>query len=132
LLDDNLPETEWLESLGSYLALKPPSKWHDAEEDLFSPRTRPSWQHGFIVWKVLFLFTAKPPKDGVGIRLAITQANGTEHEQVIHVAAGEEQKLQVLQGQFEAILTKDRRLGLAAASRALWSSLGKTEKKKNE
>lgn len=36
LIDDNLLESDWLESLGSYLALKPPSKWHDAEEDLFN------------------------------------------------------------------------------------------------
>ena len=36
LIDDNLPEADWLESLGSYLALKPPSKWYDAEEDAFN------------------------------------------------------------------------------------------------
>jgi hypothetical protein len=131
LLDDNLPEAEWLESLGSYLALKPPSKWHDAEEDLFSQELAELATRFHRVESIVFVH-GKAPKDGVGIRLAITQANGTEHEQVIHVAAGEEQKLQALQGQFEAILTKDRRLGLAAASRALWSSLGKAGKKKNE
>jgi len=92
-----------------------------------SARNLLNWQHDFIVWKVLCL-SRQAAKDGVGIRLAITQANGTEHEQVIHVAAGEEQRLHVLQGQFEALLTKDRRLGLAAASRALWSSLGKEAK----
>lgn len=131
LLDDNLPEAEWLESLGSYLALKPPSKWHDAEEDLFSQELAELATRFHRVESIVFVH-GKPPKDGVGIRLAITQANGTEHEQVIHVAAGEEQRLQTLQNQFEALLTKDRRLGLAAASRALWSSLGKTGKKKNE
>jgi hypothetical protein len=129
LLDDNLPEAEWLESLGSYLALKPPSKWHDAEEDLFSQELAELATRFHRVESIVFVH-GKPPKDGVGIRLAITQANGTEHEQVIHVAAGEEQRLQALQGQFEALLIKDRRLGLAAASRALWSSLGKNEKEK--
>lgn len=124
LLDDNLPEAEWLESLGSYLALKPPTKWHDAEEDLFGQELIDLATRFHRVESIVFVH-GKPPKDGVGIRLAITQANGTEHEQVIHVAAGEEQKLQKLQWQFEALLTKDRRLGLAAASRALWSSLGK-------
>ena len=127
LLDDNLPEAEWLESLGSYLALKPPSKWHDAEEDLFSQELAELATRFHRVESIVFVH-GKPPKDGVGIRLAITQANGTEHEKVIHVAAGEEQRLHVLQGQFEALLTKDRRLGLAAASRALWSSLGKEAK----
>ena len=63
----------------------------------------------------------KPAKIGIGIRLAITQANGTEHEQVIHVAADEEHRLRELQAEFEAVLAKDKRLGLAAASRAIWS-----------
>ncbi|MBN1548578.1 MAG: hypothetical protein JW902_18160, partial [Syntrophaceae bacterium] len=30
IMDNNLPENEWIESVGSYLALKPPAKWHDA------------------------------------------------------------------------------------------------------
>lgn len=126
LLDDNLPEAEWLESLGSYLALKPPSKWHDAEEDLFSQELAELATRFHRVESIVFVH-GKPPTDGVGIRLAITQANGAEHEQVIHIAASEENKLRELQGQFEALLTKDRRLGLAAASRALWSSLGRKE-----
>jgi len=130
LLDDNLPEAEWLESLGSYLALKPPSKWHDAEEDLFEQELRDLAIRFHRVESILFV-RGKPPKDGVGIRLAITQANGAEHEQVIHIAAGEEKQLQELQGEFEALLTKDRRLGLAAASRALWSSLGKSGNNKS-
>jgi hypothetical protein len=129
LLDDNLPEAEWLESLGSYLALKPPSKWHDAEEDLFIQELAGLATRFHRVESIVFVH-GKPPKDGVGIRLAITQANGAEHEQVIHVAAEEENKLQELQSEFETILTKDRRLGLAAASRALWCSLGKEGKKK--
>ena len=36
LMDDTLTEADWLESVGSHLALKPPSKWHDAEEDFFN------------------------------------------------------------------------------------------------
>jgi hypothetical protein len=131
LLDDNLPEAEWLESLGSYLALKPPSKWHDTEEDLFVQELAELATRFHRVESILFVH-GKPAKDGVGIRLAITQANGTEHERVIHISAGEENKLRELQGQFEALLTKDRRLGMAAASRALWSSLGKEGKIKHE
>jgi len=46
-------------------------------------------------------------KDAVGIRLAITQANGVEHEQVLHFTADEERQLRDLQTQFEVLLTKD-------------------------
>lgn len=126
LMDDNLPESEWLESLGSFLSLKPPAKWHDAEEDLFVQELAPLATRFHRVESIVFV-DGKPSKTGIGIRLAITQANGTEHEQVIHVAADEEIRLRELQAEFDALLTKDKRLGLAAASRAIWSKLEKVE-----
>jgi hypothetical protein len=130
LMDDNLPESEWLESQGSFLALKPPAKWHDAEEDLFVQELSPLATRFHRVESIVFV-GGKPSKSGVGIRLAITQANGTEHEQVIHFAADEEGRLRELQDQFEVLLTKDKRLGLAAVSRAIWSKLEKIEKTKS-
>ncbi len=131
LVDDNLPESEWLESLGSYLALKPPSKWHDAEEDAFDSELAQCATKFNRVESILFA-GGKSPKDAVGVRLAITQANGVEHEQVVHFTADEEQHLRGLQTAFEALLTKDRRLGLAAASRAIWANLEKDAKTNHE
>jgi hypothetical protein len=127
LMDENLPESEWLESLGSFLALKPPAKWHDPEENLFSQELDILATRFHHVENIVFA-TGKPLKNDVGIRLSITQANGAEHEQVIHFNANEENKLRELQAQFEALLVKDKRLGLAAASRAIWSNLEKRGK----
>jgi hypothetical protein len=129
LMDDNLPESDWLESLGSYLALKPPSKWHDAEEDLFDSELAQCATRFHRVESIMFA-GGKSPANAVGIRLAITQANGAEHEQVVHFTADDEQQLRGLQTQFETLLTKDKRLGLAAASRAIWANLEKGEKTK--
>jgi hypothetical protein len=129
LMDDNLPESDWLESLGSYLALKPPSKWHDAEEDLFDSELAQCATRFHRVESIVFA-GGKSPANAVGIRLAITQANGVEHEQVVHFTADDEQQLRGLQTQFETLLTKDKRLGLAAASRAIWANLEKGEKTK--
>jgi hypothetical protein len=129
LMDDNLAESEWLESLGSFLALKPPSKWHDAEEELFGQELSLLSTRFHRVESIGFI-GGKPAESSTGIRLAITQANGAEHEQVIHFVADEESRLEELQKQFEALLTKDRRLGLAAASRAIWAKLDKAEKVK--
>jgi hypothetical protein len=124
LMDDNLPESDWLESLGSYLALKPPSKWHDAEEDAFNSELAQCATRFQRVESIVFA-GGKSPKNAVGVRLAITQANGVEHEQVVHFAADEEHQLRDLQTQFEILLTKNKRLGLAAASRAIWANLEK-------
>jgi hypothetical protein len=127
LMDDNLPEADWLESLGSFLALKPPSKWHDAEDDLFSSELAQLAATFHRVESILFA-GSKSPKNAVGVRLAVTQANGVEHEQVVHFTSDEEHQLRNLQSQFEKLLSNDRRLGLAAASRALWASLVKEGK----
>jgi hypothetical protein len=129
LMDDNLPESDWLESLGSYLALKPPSKWHDAEEDAFNSELDQCATRFHRVESIVFA-GGKSPKNSVGVRLAITQANGVEHEQVVHFTADEEQQMSGLQTQFEALLTKDKRLGLAAVSRAIWKNLEKAGKSK--
>src|SRR3989442_13672630 len=117
-MDDNLPDSEWLESLGSYLALKPPSKWHDAEEDAFSNELRQCAARFRRVESIVFA-GGKSPKNAIGVRLAITQANGIEHEQVVHFNADEEHQLNELQARFEVLLTQDKRLGLAEASRAI-------------
>ena len=129
LMDENLPESDWLESIASYLALKPPSKWHDMEEEVFSYELSQYAAKFHRVESVAFV-GSELPKNSVGVRLAITQADGVEHEQVVHYAPNEEDQLQDLQGQFEQLLTKDKRLGLVAASRAILTNLTEGEKRK--
>ncbi len=131
LMDDKLSESDWLESVGSYLALKPPSKWHDVEEDLFSSELSQFATRFRRVESILFAKNSSSTH-AVSVRLAITQANGVEHEQVVHFAADEEQQLRELQTQFGALLAKDPRLGLAAASRAIWTALEKGDVTKHE
>lgn len=123
LIDDNLPESDWLESLGSYLALKPPSKWHDGEEDVFNTQLAELTARFHRVEAISFA-GSNAPSGTMGVRLAITQLNGLEHEEVIHFNIEEEKQLLHLQKQFESLLANDKRLGLAAASRAIWKNLG--------
>jgi hypothetical protein len=127
LIDNNLPESEWLESLGSFLSLKPPAKWHDAEADFFGQELAPLSTRFHRVESIIFS-DGKPSVTGRAVRLAITQANGTEHERVIHFSSEEEEELIRLQKQFEQLLSQEKRLGLAAASRAIWTNLEKTAK----
>jgi hypothetical protein len=124
LMDSNLAEPDWLESIGSFLALKPPSKWHDVEEDLFNTEILEVATRFRRVESILFS-NGKRDGEAVAVRLSITQANGMEHERVVHYAFDEEQKLRELEVQFGALLAKDQRLGLVAASRAIWIDLEK-------
>ena len=127
LIDDNLPESEWIESLGSYLALKPPAKWNDSDEDVFSQELGQLAERFQRVESVLFN-KGSSPKNSVGIRLAITQSDGTERERVVYISPEEESQLKHLQNEVTNLLSKDSRLGLAAASRAIWKTLSEKPK----
>jgi hypothetical protein len=123
LMNHTMPESEWLESLGSYLALKPPAKWHDSEEDLFNSELIQFASRFHRVESIVF--SQGNSEKMTGVRLAITQANGVEHEQVVLFSADEESQITQLQTKFDALLLKDKRIGLAAASRAIWMNLAK-------
>lgn len=129
LMDDSLPESDWLESIASHLALKPPSQWHDVEEEVFSHELAQYAAKFHRVESIAFA-GSKSLKHSIGVRLAVTQADGVEREQVVHYAANEEDQLQDMQRQFEDLLTEDRRLGLVAASRAIQANLGQAEETK--
>jgi hypothetical protein len=121
LMDNALSEAEWLESVGSHLALKPPSKWHDAEEDLFNTELTHAAALFHRVESVVFN-GQNGMKNESAIRLAVTLSTGAEHQQVIHFNSDEEHLMNDLQARFAELLTKNERLGLAAASRAIWAS----------
>jgi hypothetical protein len=129
LIDANLPEADWLESLGSYLALKPPSKWHDAEEDLFNGALIESAARFHRIESIVFSQGLR--KSDTAIRLAVTRANGMEHEEVVHFGTEEEARLRKLQRQFEGLFAGNQRLALVAASRAIWDTLEKSGRKSN-
>ena len=129
LMDDALTESDWLESIGSHLALKPPARWHDAEEDLFNTELTHVAALFHRVESIVFN-GHKGTKNASAIRLAVTLANGVEHQQVIHFNADEEHLMNGLQGRFAELLAKNERLGLAAASRAIWASFESAGKEK--
>jgi len=122
LSDSALAESDWIESLGSHLAFKPPSKWHDAEEDLFKSEL-PQFASRFVRVESITFGNGKPSKDAVGVRLSITYADGVEHEQVVHFTEHEEASIRKLEVEFENLLRNDKRLGLAAISRAVWTTM---------
>ena len=122
LCDSALPETDWIESVGSHLALKPPSRWHDAEEELFNSELVQFAARFQRVESIAF-GNGKPSQDAIGVRFSVTYSDGAEHEQVVHFSAHEVARIQELEAEFGALLTKDRRLGLAALSRAVWTTV---------
>ena len=126
LVDEGLSEVDWLESLGSFLALRPPSKWKDGDEDTFNHELE-MLAGRFKRAESLSFGRAANTSDKIRMRIALTQADGSERQQVIHVEPDEEKELKQMQEQISALIEKNNRLGVAAASRAIWSRIKSVE-----
>jgi hypothetical protein len=131
IMDINLPESEWVESIGSFLALKPPSKWHDSDEDFFYQELDQIAKRFHHVESIVFSSNATT-KNGTGIRLSITQASGVEYEKVIFYNDDEIKKIADIQNQIEKIFEKEKDLGLIATSKILMKTLNKKDNAENE
>lgn len=121
LMDASLGEVAWTESLGSYLALRPPGRWQDGDEESFMAELAEASSRFRHVESINFDGAAI--KDTLGIRVGITQSNGLEESQVIYYSQTEELQVTQLQKRIEKVLLNNRRLGVAAASRAIWQAL---------
>ncbi len=125
LLDESMDESQWLESVGSLLALRPPQRWRDEEEDTFD-RELVAQVGRFLRAESVMFRSNKVGKPGLGLRIAVTQADGQEKQEVIHFNVDEEAQLRQLEEDLTKLIGKNKRLGLAAASRAIWSQLKDT------
>ena len=74
------------------------------------------------------MFQKARRKNDTAIRLAVTRANGIEHEEVVHFGTNEEERLRKLEREFEGLFAGNQRLALAAASRAIWNTLDNRRK----
>ncbi|OJW07448.1 MAG: hypothetical protein BGO49_26140 [Planctomycetales bacterium 71-10] len=120
LADDRLAEREWLEGLASFVLSKPPSKWRDADVRSFGEELERLAAHYRRVESAAFSAKGDPVE---AVRLAVTRTDGREVERVIYVGPEEEKRARALEADFLKLLRAEDRVGLVAATRALWHCL---------
>ena len=127
--DENLPDSEWIESLGSFLASSPPSKWSDADEETFLHELS---LLGERLRRLEALRFGGPDKstNGAGVRLTLTRADGSEVDRVIHAEREDTKHVVELRSKAEELLKGDERAGLTALSQVLWRALSEDESEK--
>jgi hypothetical protein len=124
LADANLPEAAWLESLGSLLAMQPPGRWKDADEDAFS-RELHSLASRFRALETI-AFEKAPAKSFVeAFRVSLTKSDGSECQQVVFVENEQLADVEALVGKLEHLVGRNKVVGMAALSRVVWSTLKK-------
>jgi hypothetical protein len=122
LLDTELPEQEWLESIGSLLCSIPPSRWSDVDVERYSQELVQLCTRFQRIEALSFSSLREHEKESA-MRFSITQLNGTETDRVIRVTKEEEAHVQEVETQVSEILAQSSSAGLAGAVRALWKAL---------
>ena len=126
LMDNSLPEPEWLESLGSLLATTPPSRWKDADEVIFTERLTPIIRKFKRVESLTFHDT-KTSQQLATFRVELTTKEGHEKQRVLHLHTEESRNADILEKELLTLLKKhDNNVALEALSRNLWNLLGNT------
>jgi len=121
LADTSLAESAWVEALGSLLCGKPPSKWVDADVEIFQEEIK-RFARQFQRVEAM-AFDAIKDKERSAIRVAVTRQDGVEVDQVLYVGTEEEAQAAEIETLIRGILQKTSRVGLVAASRAIGKAL---------
>lgn len=128
LVDRGLSDQAWLESLASFICSMPPARWTDTEEDKHSQELEVLCGRFRRVESIAFRHR-KDAENEYGIRVSITQLDGTELDSVIYVQKSDEVALAEIEAQISAILHRTKHIGLAATAQAFWNALSSRESK---
>lgn len=118
LADENLPEQQWLESLGSLICAKPPDKWQDSDLATFREELRQLVRQFKRVESMKFSDNGAAGQK-VAMRVSITCQDGTEVDEVLHLDSSDEERVRELEAKFASLVGADQRLGALAATRVL-------------
>lgn len=123
--DNGLSERPWLESLGSFLCSKPPARWMDA--DLIKFQEELHELAGRFRRVESTIFEGFRNEQSSATRVALTSQDGTEVTHIIYMDNKEEDDVRELENLFLQTLRKNKRIGLAAASQAMWKYIEEYE-----
>lgn len=122
LLDSRFAEVDWLESVGSYVATTPPSRWKDDDETVFTEKLEALVKKFRRVESVHFSGN-KPASSATAFRVALTARNGQEQERVVHLTAQEDQEAKNIEQKISQLLAQNDRVSITAMSRVIWRLL---------
>lgn len=121
LSDEISTEGEWLESLGSFLVRRPPSRWRDQDETMFAQQFTDLAQRYLRVQATHFGLNASGSQEA--IRIALTRKTGEEADRVVSLSGKQAKEAAEVRNLLQTELPKDKNVALAALSQLMWTLL---------
>lgn len=122
LADLSLDDAKWLDSLGSFVCLVPPTKWTDLDVERFFQELNLLVGTFKRVETIAFQNKNRADTD-LSVRVAITNLDGTEREAIIFIARDEEPRIAQVAAEISELIKQTKQVGLAGAARAFWTML---------
>jgi hypothetical protein len=126
LLDCRFDDVDWLESVGSFVATTPPSRWKDGDEVIFSEKLDALIRKYRRVESLHFSGKTNP-SSGSAIRVSLTVSNGREQERVVYLSAEEDSEADRISRQICSIIGNNEKVSISAMSRVIWGLLENNE-----
>jgi hypothetical protein len=114
LFDNQMPESEWVESIGSLVTTVPPSRWSGRDELIFQEKLSAITQKFLRVESVSFAPAEKTRVAANAMRIAVTKKDGCELQEVIYHSKSEEEVVRQIRDSVRSLFGQNRRLALAA------------------
>lgn len=119
LTDSVLTDSEWLESLGSFVVSIPPSNWLDTDEEKFIQELEALTERFSRVESISFS-KVKSTNTDIALRFAITRSDGIEKEKVIYTSEDEFLEIEKIESELKKILHNNPTIGIKALARICW------------
>jgi len=125
--DAMLEDAAWLESLGSFVAATPPSRWRNQDEFVYNERLHVLTAKFIRTEAALFTTLAKKG-EGKGMLVTITHQDGNEKSQVVQLTSDETRAVETLKAELGPRLQGNKGVSLTALSQLVWELLDKKGK----
>jgi hypothetical protein len=127
LTDLSLTDAKWIESVGSFVCMLPPTKWTDVDAERFSQEL--NFLAGTFKRVEAITFEKRSRSDtDLSVRVAITHLDGTEREAVIFISREQEHRVDQIAAEINEVIKDTKDVGLAGAARAFWTMLPVTSR----
>lgn len=128
MMDKTKSDSEWIDSVASFLANSPPDKWLNKHEEIFEDRLHELAGRFARAQQLVFENSKSTDADGFRpVRISLSKIDGSEKGRVLQLKDSDMEKARKIAQDFKKNLPKDNSIALAALYDLFWDILPEDE-----